>query len=63
MNSSVLLLNLSFERWLIDHSKDAEGLRVIADLHGAGNANSEVVRAEYQEIRNKVLEEVRTGVI
>ncbi|KAH6916835.1 sugar transporter STP1 [Coprinopsis sp. MPI-PUGE-AT-0042] len=48
-------------RWLIDHSKDAEGLRVIADLHGAGDLNSEAVRAEYQEIRSKVLEERRSG--
>ncbi len=45
-------------RWLIDKDREAEGLRVIADLHG-GDLDDPIALAEYQEIRDKVLEEVR----
>lgn len=44
-------------RWLIDNDKDEEGMRVIADLHG-GDPEDELAKAEYQEIRDKVLAEV-----
>jgi hypothetical protein len=44
-------------RWLIDTDKEAEGLRVIADLHG-GDPDNPVALAEFQEIKEKVKEDV-----
>ena len=44
-------------RWLIDVGKDVEGMRIIADLHG-GDPENAVARAEFQEIKGKVMEEV-----
>jgi hypothetical protein len=38
-------------------SKDAEGLRVIIDLHG-GDEQSEMAQAEYREIKDAVMLEV-----
>lgn len=49
-------------RWLIDTDKEAEGLRVIADLHG-GDPNDPIALAEFQEIKDKVLEDVSLLVI
>lgn len=43
--------------WLVDVSKDAEGLRVIVDLHG-GDETNEQAQAEYQEIKDRVMFEV-----
>lgn len=37
--------------------KDDEGMRVIADLHG-GDVDDPVAKAEFQEIKDKVLIEV-----
>lgn len=45
-------------RWLIDKDKEKEGLRVIADLH-SGDLNDPLALVEYQEIKDKVLQEVR----
>ena len=39
-------------------NKDAEGMRVIADLHG-GDSDDPIAVAEFQEIKDKVHEEVR----
>ncbi|PBK75256.1 general substrate transporter [Armillaria solidipes] len=47
-------------RWLIDTDKDDEGLRVLADLHG-GDLDNVVARAEYQEIKDKVIMERESG--
>ncbi|KAL0569122.1 hypothetical protein V5O48_012850 [Marasmius crinis-equi] len=47
-------------RWLIDTDKDDEGLRVIADLRG-GNLDDPVARAEYREIKDKVIAERESG--
>ncbi|KAF5356121.1 hypothetical protein D9756_004059 [Leucocoprinus leucothites] len=47
-------------RWLIDTDKEAEGLRVIADLHG-GDPDHPVALAEFQEIKEKVREERESG--
>ncbi|KAJ3771280.1 hypothetical protein EV361DRAFT_887287 [Lentinula raphanica] len=47
-------------RWLIDTDKDDEGLRVIADLHG-GDLDNPVARAEYREIKDKVILERESG--
>ena len=44
-------------RWLIDNDKDDEGMQVIADLHG-GDPEDLVARAEFQEIKERVLFEV-----
>ena len=38
--------------------QDAEGLRVIVDLHG-GDEQNEMAQAEYTEIKDKVIFEVR----
>lgn len=44
-------------RWLIDTGKDTAGMQVIADLHG-GDPTNEIALAEFQEIKDKVQEEV-----
>ncbi|KAJ3896911.1 hypothetical protein GG344DRAFT_35675 [Lentinula edodes] len=46
--------------WLIDTDKDDEGLRVIADLHG-GDLDNPVAKAEYREIKDKVILEREFG--
>lgn len=48
---------MNLYRWLIDVDRDAEGLRVLVDLHG-GHDDDPIAIAEYNEIRNKVHEEV-----
>ncbi|RXW15327.1 hypothetical protein EST38_g10527 [Candolleomyces aberdarensis] len=48
-------------RWLIDVGRNAEGLRVIADLHGGGDPAHPVVQMEYDEIVDKVTEERESG--
>ncbi|KAF8349784.1 general substrate transporter [Amanita rubescens] len=47
-------------RWLIDTDRNIEGMQVIADLHG-GNPDDPTAVAEYQEIKDKVLEERESG--
>ncbi|KAI0687760.1 general substrate transporter [Cytidiella melzeri] len=47
-------------RWLIDNDRDAEGMRVIADLHG-GNEEDVVAVAEFQEIKDRVMWERESG--
>ncbi|KAK0478267.1 general substrate transporter [Armillaria novae-zelandiae] len=47
-------------RWLIDTDQDEEGMRVIADLHG-GDLHNHVAIAEFQEIKDKVMEERASG--
>ena len=46
-------------RWLIDVDRDDEGMQVIADLHG-GDPNDVVAVAEFQEIKDRVIFEVRS---
>ena len=48
---------LTWNRWLIDHDKDAVGMQVIADLHG-GDPEDLVARAEFQEIKERVMFDV-----
>ncbi|KIO08375.1 hypothetical protein M404DRAFT_22951 [Pisolithus tinctorius Marx 270] len=43
-------------RWLIDTDQDEAGMRVIVNLHG-GDPNDIVAKAEFQEIKDKVMEE------
>lgn len=45
-------------RWLLDMDMDEEGMRVLADLHGNGDAENEVAREEFREIKENVLAEV-----
>jgi hypothetical protein len=44
-------------RWLVDNEKEMDGLQVIADLHG-GDSDDPVAMAIYQEIKDKVREDV-----
>jgi sugar porter (SP) family MFS transporter len=41
-------------RWLIDHSREEEALQILADLHGKGDLNDELVQLEYEEIKAQV---------
>jgi sugar porter (SP) family MFS transporter len=41
-------------RWLIDHDRNEEALEILADVHGHGDANHELVRLEYAEIQQQV---------
>ncbi|KIM41184.1 hypothetical protein M413DRAFT_445884 [Hebeloma cylindrosporum] len=47
-------------RWLIDNGRDEEGMEVIADLHG-GDLNGAVARAEFDEIKDRVVAERHSG--
>lgn len=46
-------------RWLLDTDQDKEGMRVIADLYGAGDPNNKHARREFREIKEGVLADVR----
>lgn len=45
-------------RWLIDAGKESAGMQVIVDLHG-GDTNNLVACAEFEEIKDKVMGDVR----
>lgn len=47
-------------RWLIDTDKDEEGMRILADLHG-GNLDNLEAKAEFREIKDKVIFERESG--
>ncbi|EIN14124.1 general substrate transporter [Punctularia strigosozonata HHB-11173 SS5] len=47
-------------RWLIDTDRDAEGMRVLADLHG-GDPEDVMAQAEYQEIKETINAERELG--
>lgn len=49
---------ISWCSWCIDTDKDAEGLRVLVDLHGGDPENLTAI-AEFKEIKERVLEEVQ----
>lgn len=44
-------------RWLIDVDRDTEGMQVLADLHG-GDPEDLIAKAEFQEIKDRVIFEV-----
>ncbi|GBE84032.1 MFS glucose transporter mfs1 [Sparassis crispa] len=48
-------------RWLVDHDRPEEALEVLADLHGNGNADEELVQLEFAEIREQVRFEREQG--
>ncbi|THH31071.1 hypothetical protein EUX98_g3119 [Antrodiella citrinella] len=41
-------------RWLMDNNREEEALTILADLHGGGNADDELVQLEFAEIREQV---------
>lgn len=41
-------------RWLVDHDRAPEALEILADLHGKGDPNSELVQLEIAEIEEQV---------
>lgn len=49
--------HLAYSSWLIDNDRDADGMQVIADLHG-GDLEDVSAKAEFQEIRNRVISDV-----
>ena len=54
--------DLCMHRWLLDTDQDKEGMRVIADLYGEGDANNRHARREFREIKEAVLADV-TGLL
>lgn len=48
-------------RWLIDHGREEEALQILADLHGKGDKNNELVVLEYEEIKGQVYYEREQG--
>lgn len=42
-------------RWLVDHDRDDEAMRVLADLHGRGDARNRKARREFRDIKESVL--------
>jgi len=48
-------------RWLFDHGREEEALQVLADLHGGGDRNNELVLLEYEEIKQQVYIERTEG--
>ncbi|KAE9408206.1 general substrate transporter [Gymnopus androsaceus JB14] len=47
-------------RWCIDTDKDAEGMRILVDLHG-GDPEDPTAIAEFKEIKDRVIEERDSG--
>lgn len=45
-------------RWLLDMDLDEEGMKVLADLHGDGDAESPKARDEFREIKEGVIADV-----
>lgn len=41
-------------RWLVDHGREEEALEILADLHGKGDKDNELVQLEFEEIRQQV---------
>ncbi|KAJ7591042.1 general substrate transporter [Mycena floridula] len=48
-------------RHLLDLGRDAEALEILADLHGGGDQNNELVQLEFEEIRQQVIFEKTQG--
>ncbi|OJT07815.1 High-affinity glucose transporter [Trametes pubescens] len=49
-----MLLFPESPRWLVDHDRSEEALEILADLHGKGDPNSELVQLEIAEIQDQV---------
>ncbi|KIJ35233.1 hypothetical protein M422DRAFT_262617 [Sphaerobolus stellatus SS14] len=48
-------------RWLIDNNREEEALEILADVHGRGDKNNELVQLEFNEIKNQVTFERTEG--
>jgi len=48
-------------RWLFDHNREEEALEILADLHGGGDRNNELVVLEFEEIKQQVYFERTEG--
>ena len=48
-------------RWLVDHDRESEALEILADLHGGGDVNNELVQLEFTEIKEQVAFERTEG--
>jgi len=48
-------------RWLMDNERDEEALEILADVHGRGDKNNELVQLEFEEIRQQVIFEQSEG--
>ena len=48
-------------RWLVDHARDDDALEILADLHGKGDPNNELVQLEIAEIQDQVRFEREEG--
>ncbi|OBZ75357.1 High-affinity glucose transporter [Grifola frondosa] len=48
-------------RWLVDHDRESDALEILADLHGHGDPNSELVQLEITEIKQQVTFERTEG--
>ncbi|KII90865.1 hypothetical protein PLICRDRAFT_548831 [Plicaturopsis crispa FD-325 SS-3] len=48
-------------RWLVDKNREPEALEILADLHGGGNQQDELVVLEFEEIKQQVYFERTEG--
>lgn len=52
---AIVLVHLFFipesPRWLVDHDRTEQALQILADEHANGDVNDQLVRYEYEEIR------------
>lgn len=48
-------------RWLIDHGREEEALEILAEVHGKGDPNAELVQLEFTEIKDQVDYEKKFG--
>ncbi|KAI5117681.1 hypothetical protein M0805_008460 [Coniferiporia weirii] len=48
-------------RWLVDHGREDEALQILADLHGKGDPENELVQVEFAEIKQQVYFERTEG--
>jgi hypothetical protein len=50
-------------RWLLDTDQDEDGMRVLADLHGEGDPDSEDARNEFKEIKEGIITDVSSSTV